>query len=176
MNWNKLTVGKYQTIVATQEGGHDDLVKMIEIVRICEDLTIEQVHELSLRKVSEYFNSYTFLSELPEKVSKSFKLNDIEYIVCLDISKIKASQFIDLKEFTKDANSLNGNLHNVLAVLALPKGKKYDGATVIDRANYFKENLSCEIALPIMVFFWTFFCDYTIAMADYSEQKKKEKK
>lgn len=176
MNWSNLTIGKYQEIVATQESGLDDLVKMIEVVRIMEDMTIEQAHDLSLKEVSQLFNSYTFLQELPEKVSSNFVIDNVRYHVCLDISKINAAQFIDLKEFTKEHQNLNGNLHLVLAVLSLPKGKKYEGSNVIDRANLFRNKLTCEIALPIIVFFWTFFCEYTIAMSDYLEQKKQANK
>jgi hypothetical protein len=176
MEWNELSIGQYQQIVATQEGGLDDLVKMIEVVRIIENLNVKDVHDLSLRQVSDLFNSYTFLNELPEAVVSNFTLFNKRYHVCLDVSKIKASQFIDLKEFTKNPNDLNGKLHLVLAVLSLPKGEEYNGAKVMERAELFRQYLNCEVALPIMVFFWTVFANFTIYIADSLESENKAKK
>lgn len=101
----------------------------------------------------------------------SFVIKDQKFIVNWRLETRTAGQFIDLTSLTKDPELINQNLHQILAILCLPKGEAYTAETFEDRSNLFRDNLTMNIALPMSVFFWKVLNESLPIIADSLNEK-----
>lgn len=154
-SWNKLTIGKWQEAIALDGIRLENFEASIELLRVLSDLTIEQIHALTLIELNNYSAKLNFLNTpCEDKLKDSFVINDKKFVVNWRLETRTAGEFIDLTSLTKDHELINQNLHQILAILCLPKGEAYTSETFEERANLFKEHLTMDIALPMSVFFW----------------------
>lgn len=155
MGWDKISIGNFYEIVSLSKD-LDEFDFYVHTYDLVSDKKIVDVMKMNAKSFGKVIGELGFLREdIPgEEVKKEFKLDGVNYRVCLDPAKITAGQYIDLKHFIK--NGLDANYHNIMAVLSVEKGKEYDGETHKERATIFKEKLTMNLVMPICVFF----CDY----------------
>lgn len=171
-SWDKLTIGKWQEAIALDGIRLENFEASIELLRVLSDLTIKDIHSLTLIELNNCSQKLNFLNTpCEDKMKDSFVIKDQKFIVNWRLETRTAGQFIDLTSLTKDPELINQNLHQILAILCLPKGEVYTSETFEERANLFRDNLTMNIALPMSVFFWKVLNESLPIIADSLNEK-----
>lgn len=138
MNWENITIGQYQKIVERKAKG-------LELLSIATDLTVKELENLPLSKLTKLTEEYLFLNDEPSqnytKTWGDFKILDFN-------KKGGASQIIDFLALLDDNNYI-GNLHLIMATLC-NDGKEYNFQ---DKANMFRDEMPITIAFGVAGFF-----------------------
>jgi len=127
----------------------------------------------ALRKGIEYIS---FINELPKetKIKNIIDINGQIYSGVLDVTKLTAGQYIDIKTFCKDSELIFENLANIMATIYVEEGEEYDGAKHASRARLFQEKLSIADVYGFALFFSTLLKDLTRDILDYTLQQQAE--
>lgn len=174
-NWNELTVGKWQEIIAAESIGFDWYEKDLRMLSILEGIPFEDVKKRTIGDNKIQKDKMSFLNETPtDQVKEFFTIEGVEYHANIRVEDKTAGQFIDLTEFTKENDKVNENLHKILAVICLAKGSEYNGATVQGRAELFQRHLTMDIAYPLAVFFYTVYINTLKDIADFSASQAEQ--
>lgn len=181
MNWTDITLGKYQHALTILNTDLPSFNKEVELVCYMLDLPKEEVLKMPIPKFKQYAKQLDFMTEsLKGDMKRTFECGGKSFDVCWQVEKRTAGQFIDLTELTKDGSRINDNLHLIMAVICVPKGETYNGDSVMDRGQFFKDNLTMDIVFPIADFFLRVLNSFLIDMQDYltkkTEQEVKELK
>lgn len=152
MEWSNVTIEKYLELNdAINAEGHE-LDKRMRIITVMEGLTVEQVEAMTISQINIYLKKYNFLlKEIPTKLVTSLEIDGIKYKGTVETKKLTGGQFIDLSEFLKKEPLQN--IHNVMAVLFLPKGEVYGSSDFSERADLFYRKMPISVAFPVFVFF-----------------------
>jgi hypothetical protein len=171
-SWDKLTIGKWQEAITLDGIRLEGFEASIELLRVLSDLTIKDIHALTLIELNNYSAKLNFLNTPCEsKLKDSFKVNGKTFNVNWRLESRTAGQFIDLTSLTKDPDLINQNLHYILSILCLPKGEDYNSESFEDRAQLFKEHLTMDVALPMSVFFYKVLTESLPNIADSLTEK-----
>lgn len=186
--WNELTLGKYQ-----------DAMKLVDI-QDKEDLTIKLLSVISGINEDEIldlpytsFNTIkrvvdTLLKLKEDKIKTIITIDDVEYGMFMEISEITAREFVDLDTLVNDEDNVISNLHLIMGILyrkIIKKNKdgtyeieKYDSDFLINRANLFKEKMTCDVIFAALSFSLALVGAFTEYIKDYSVEgvaKQREK-
>lgn len=160
MNWNNITIGQYQKIVEKKAKG-------LELLSIATDLTVKELENLPLSKLTKLTEEYIFLNDEPPpdntKNWGEFKILDFNI-------KGGASQIIDFLSLLDDNNYI-GNLHLIMATLC-NDGKEYNFQ---DKAKMFRDEMPITVAFGVAGFFLQNFSLSERNIPFYLEQAKKGK-
>lgn len=171
-SWSKLTIGKWQEAIALKDIRLDGFEASVELLKTLSDLTIKDIHALTLVEFNNYSSRLNFLNtECDSKLVDSFTIQGQKFDVNWRLESRTAGQFIDLTSLTKDPELINQNLHYILSVLCLPKGEAYTTETFEERAKLFKEHLTMDIALPMSVFFYKVLAESLPSIMDSLKEK-----
>lgn len=178
MNWSNITLEQYQEVIAISGTDLPEFNKELELVCYLFNLPKDEVLNMSIDTFKDYSKKIGFLTTPHEgDMIKEFEINGVTYQVGWELQKKTAGQFIDLSELTKVPDTINDNLHKILAVICIPKGSKYNG-DITDRAELFKKHLTMDKVFPISGFFLTVLKNSLPVIQDYLtkdvEKKKKE--
>jgi hypothetical protein len=161
-SWKQITIKQYLEIDTIIKDTSLELVeRYIQILAAISGQSTDYFESIPIRKLKEYIRKLDFLShpeEIKTKIPSSFWLKGRRYSVSWRVTTLTGGQYIDLNVFTKDKDAITANLHNIMAVLCLPRKwwvfkSKYNGQQHKDRAALFYDNLSMAIAYPLAVFF-----------------------
>lgn len=152
-SWDKLTIGKYQEVLALQGVDSKIIVDAnIELALCLSDYSREDILKMKLTDLKGLVAKFDFLLKIPEgEPKKFFDLKDKKFVVWYEYDKINAGQFAEICHFTKDEKLINQNLHLILASLIIDSDKKMTHA---QRADLFLDNMPMSIAYGWSVFFW----------------------
>jgi hypothetical protein len=155
-SWDDISIRQFTELTRVKELNLDPIEQMANLISILSGESFEVISRLTLDSLKKAYSCVSFIDtiEFSGKVIPKITIDGVEYIASLDIRKITAGRYIDLKEFTKDPSETPYNIHNIMAVLYLPKGKKYKGKTHEKRASLFYEKMPITFAYPVAVFFW----------------------
>ena len=155
-SYKDLTIKKYQEIreILKEDGG--ELNIQSRIIACMMDVDVDTVLSLSLTKYNELVQKSAFLMSKPEvhdNVPSKIVINGKEYVLCKNVNKLTASQYIDYQTYIADKDN-EKYLANIIACFLVPKGMKYaDGYDVLEVANELSEHLSIQTAMDICFFF-----------------------
>lgn len=152
-SWEDVSIKQFIALHKLKFEEQEALDYMVNVVSIICDLKYSEVNKISIVDLRGIFSKLNFINELPDsrQITSLYECEGVGYECCHDISKITAGQYIDLKGFIKEDAILN--LHNVMAVLYIPKKKKYNEVSVMDIADKFFEKMPVTVAYPLAVFF-----------------------
>jgi hypothetical protein len=151
-----LTIKKYQEIrqILKDDGG--ELNIQANIIACLTDMDLDAVLNLSLTKYNDLVQKTAFLMNKPEisnHVPSRIVINGKEYVLCKNVNKLTASQYIDYQNYIASEDN-EKYLANIIACFLIPKGFKYaDGYDVLEVANEISEHLSIQEAMNICFFF-----------------------
>jgi hypothetical protein len=125
----------------------------------------------ALKKAIEYVS---FINELPKetKIKNNFEINNQVYKGTLDVTKLTAGQYIDIKTFCKDSELIFENLANIMAVVYVEENSEYEGAKHSIRARIFQEKLNIADVYGFALFFSNLLNDLTLDILDYTVQQQ----
>ena len=159
-----------------QQEDTDVIEQYIDIISILSNEKPSLIMKMpidSLKKAIEYLN---FINELPKetKIKNQIEINGVIYNGTLDITKLTAGQYIDIKTFCKDSEAIFENLANIMAVIYVEENEEYDGAKHAQRARIFQEKLNINDVYGFALFFSKLLKDLTMDILDYTLQQQRE--
>lgn len=174
MNWNSLTVEQYQTLypIITRED-LTNLDRLVEIISVCEGLSIEEIDGWPFGKLMDKEKEYSFLYNMDfDKTAKRYiDCNGKRYKFVWEIQKMPAARYIEAKTYGQD---VAGNVHRIMASCAMPMKKtlwwwqttKYDAREHETYANDFKKAKFVDV-YNCVVFFCQLLKDWIESSKDY---------
>ena len=178
-NWNKMSIKDYCKI---QEYANNKEMEAFDVevgfISVLCGVSEEEILNLPVPEFQRLRSQGQFIAEFPEtkaKAPKKLILNNKEYEVHTDMSKIITSQYIDFQTFIK-LNDLNKYLPNILACFIVPKGCQYgDGNYDMDELiEDIRNELGVLTAMEMCNFFMKAFLSYMDAILRYSEKKMRK--
>lgn len=152
-SYDKLTVGKYQTIKAIIDNGGDETEIKTEVLSELTEIDVEDLLDMPIVRYHHLLQNAAFLLEdVPHRmVATKYILGGVTFDVLLNIEKMTAAQFIDYQNYIKD---VNGNLVQLLSVFLIPKGHRYnEGYDIVEMQKIIKDNLCIIDAYALAAFF-----------------------
>ena len=155
MTWKDITIEQYQHILAIAKTDLPNFNKEVELVSYLFNISKDDIMYYPIEKFKYLAKQIEFLEDMFEgDMQTLFTIDGIEYKVHWEMEKKTAGQFIDLSEMTKDPELINDKLHQILAVICIPKGEKYD-VNFMERSEIFRKKLTMDVVFPISGFFLT---------------------
>jgi len=185
--WDKITIEQFVNLQATtKEEPKTELDKFnLNIKRVCYLTGLEVEEALKLPTSVSIDIEKLLKTEMPQRLSTTFKLNGVQYKVILDARQLDGQRYISVMNSAKRGTMKN--LHQVMYNICKPikfgfrkkfpfigyKEYEFEAHEVEERINDFKQ-LTLDIANPVSVFFSTLSKSLIVALEDYSLQKMKE--
>ena len=161
-DWTGVTLKQFQAIQAMLKDEGDVYQKNTELISILSGKDIKDIEKIALKGYTQILKVLEFINEpIENKLTNTFKLNGKKYKVISDIYKINGGQYITLQHLLKDSESVIDNLHQIMAVFAVPyerkwwgwKRGKYDSDQHEEIAEEMLQ-LPISIAQPLSTFFF----------------------
>ena len=171
-NYRDLPIGMYLDICELDKRTDiDELHKQVCIIAMLTGRTEEEIYNLPLEEYRDLAAKTTFLSrEYDGEVmtAKSYGINGMVLVPVEDYRKITTAQYIDFQTFVKDAEK---NIVEILSVMLIPKGKKYNqDYDIIELQNVLRRSLSVADALSLYAFFFVQYMQSTKDSLTYSKE------
>lgn len=130
---------------------------------------------LSLVEYAHYLNELKFFQSQPPKakLKTSYTLNGKEYNLCLNMAAFSAVQFQD---FTTYQRQTNPSTIDLLSVVLIPRGHRYNEDYDIEEAKEDIGTISVSDANAIVFFFVKWLRRYVGILNDYLTRPKTLKK
>jgi len=176
-SWDAVNLKQFAALQnKLQQEDVDVIEKYIDIISILSNEKPSIISKMpldALRKAIEYIS---FINELPKetKIKNIIDINGQIYSGVLDVTKLTAGQYIDIKTFCKDSELIFENLANIMATIYIEEGEEYDGAKHASRSRLFQEKLSIADVYGFALFFSTLLNDLTKDILDYTLQEQAE--
>ena len=176
MNWKNITIEQLQELASINH--FEGVERRIHQIAIVNRLDIDEVEEMSLKKILEEVKKLNFLNELPqEKPMFAFKHMKKRYRLITNAQEMQGHHFIALQQIKAD--DIIENLHKILAMLSyevdifgyrikIPKGKV--ATNYEERCESFK-TLSCSFAYSYASFFLALYPQLLTATLAYLKQE-----
>jgi hypothetical protein len=156
-SWKDISINDYYEITdVLEDNSLDAITKNIYLLSILTEIDAETLFNLSLDEVDVLMKQIGWITDF--KWDKKWKANRVsingkQYDVCVDLSKMTISQYIDFQNFWSKQD-LREHYGNILACFFVPKGKKYcEGYDVKALAEEFRNTVSIELANAVCFFF-----------------------
>jgi len=176
-SWESVNLKQFAALQnKLQQEDVDVIEKYIDIISILSNEKPSIISKMpldALRKAIEYIS---FINELPKetKIKNIIEINGQIYSGVLDVTKLTAGQYIDIKTFCKDSELIFENLANIMASIYVEEGEEYDGAKHASRSRLFQEKLSIADVYGFALFFSTLLKDLTKDILNYTLQEQAE--
>lgn len=174
--WSEIKIHQFYELRALLEMRDlPNIDKNVQLLSVLTGKPIDVIEDLTFNQIASHIAGISFVDKMPKAAAKRYIfVRGCIFKVHLDPSKITPAQFIDLSMFTKDANTIIENIHNILAVICTPVFRKYNGKSHKKRADLFVEHLDVETAYGIALFFCRLINAFLPAISDYLEQTARE--
>lgn len=187
--WEELILGKYQDAMSIASD-MDEIGKTIELLSIISNIPKEELGDLPYTKYKVLNNIIANLLNLRQTEPKFIiEIDGIKYGMMHKISELTTAEFLDLDALVNDVENTIGNLHMIMAILYRPiisrknnekklkyEIDKYNTKTLEERAELFKEKLTCDIVFSALLFSHALDQSCIDHMKVYSEQVLLEEK
>lgn len=154
-SYKDLTIAKYQELYSVDWNDMEEIDRQVSMIAILNDMTEEDVLDLSITEYGKLAAQTEFLTKEPEvrkRVPNKIKMNGKEYEIIKDVKDMTAGQYIDYQQYLS-LNDINKYLPHILSCFIIPKGKKYGEYNLDMAIEELRNNLSVEEALNIASFF-----------------------
>lgn len=179
MNWNNLTIDKYQQLLTIENSEYSDIIdKGVAMVSIIYDV---DALNMPFNDFNSLLGTLTFLGDkiTPNKVKNEYILNGRKYNLYTNYTDLTTAQYIDYTNYSK-----NNDYIGMLSVVLLPTNHQYNDGYDIEQVKDDVSSMSVTDAFGIATFFLTSSKIYTRLILRYLRQrltmmlkgKKKEEK
>lgn len=159
-----------------QQEDTDVIERYIDIIAILSNEKPSLIMKMPIDALKQAIDYVSFINELPKetKIKNIIEINNQVYKGTLDITKLTAGQYIDIKTFCKDSELIFENLANIMAVVYVEEGAEYEGTKHANRARLFQEKLNIADVYGFTLFFSNLLNDLTLDIVDYTIQQQKD--
>ena len=172
-NFNKLSLGMYQEIQeVSRNESLEDIDKQVQILSILTEESEEEILHLPITEYKELVVKAGFLDPKNityHPIAKKYLVGGFELIPLRDFRKMETCQYIDFQSFSQD---LDNHLSELLSVILVPKGHRYnEGYDILDVQKAIRNEMSVSDGVSIAGFFLTW-CRRSIQDSlNYSKQE-----
>ena len=159
-----------------QQEDTDVIERYIDIIALLSNEKPSLIMKMPIDALKQAIDYVSFINELPKetKIKNVIEINNQVYKGTLDITKLTAGQYIDIKTFCKDSELIFENLANIMAVIYVEEGQEYEGTKHANRARLFQEKLNIADVYGFTLFFSNLLNDLTLDIVDYTIQQQKD--
>lgn len=157
-----------------QQEDTDVIERYIDIISILSNEKPSLIMKMPINDLKKAIEYVSFINELPKetKIKNNFEINGQKYIGTLDVTKLTAGQYIDIKTFCKDSELIFENLANIMAVIYVEENNDYEGAKHPARARIFQEKLNIADVYGFALFFSNLLNALTLDILDFTIQQQ----
>lgn len=155
-SWDNISISKYYKIydiLFDETPGEEEINKQIRLVSVVTGMSEEEIWNMPLTESTALISKLLFLNDFDIK-PRSFStitINDKEYDVQTDPSKMTTSQFIDYQLFTK--LPFRDAIDKLLSIFVIPRGHRYNENYDIAAVQHdFRENMPFKTAQELLGF------------------------
>lgn len=155
-SWNDISINDYYEIMDFLESDLDAVSKDVGLLSVLCETDTDAIYSLSLDEVEALMKQIDWVKRFDfnrKWKANRVRIGDSVYDVCVDLSNMTVSQYIDFQNFWSKQD-LREYYGNILACFFVPKGKKYcEGYDVKALAEEFRNTVSIELANAVCFFF-----------------------
>lgn len=159
-----------------QQEDTDVIERYIDIIALLSNEKPSLIMKMPIDALKQAIDYVSFINELPKetKIKNIIEVNGQIYKGTLDITKLTAGQYIDIKIFCKDSELIFENLANIMAVIYVEEGSEYEGTKHANRSRLFQEKLNIADVYGFTLFFSNLLNDLTLDIVDFTIQQQKD--
>lgn len=152
-SWADISINNYYMLIdaLSEENEAEALIKIYSI--LC-DTDVDAIKKMPYKDFQELMQIRIDWIYKPvednKKIKKCITINGIDYIYNDKATKLTTAQFIDLQQIV----STNPKIEDLLAIILIPKNKKYGEYDVDDVKEDFRKYLDIETAKSLANFLW----------------------
>ena len=171
-NYRDLPIGMYLEICEiSRREDIEELHKQVSILSILTGRSEEEIYDLPIGDYKDLVSKTKYLEHEYEGevlTAKTYTLEGWVLQPVEDYRKITTAQYIDFQTFVKDVEK---NIVEILSVMLIPKGKKYNqGYDIIELQNVLRRCLSVADALSLYAFFFAQYIQSTKDSLTFSKE------
>lgn len=155
-SWDNISINKYYEIydiLFDENPEEGEINKQVRLVSVITGKSEEEIWNMPLTESTALISKLLFLNKFDIK-PRSFTtitINDKEYDVQVDASKMTTSQFVDYQMFAK--LPFRDAIDKLLSIFVIPKGHLYnDNYDIVAVQRDFRENMPFKLAQEILGF------------------------
>lgn len=135
MNWNNITLGKYQQIDKINNQEQPDIDKVLFSTCVLFDMTEYEMDNTDPKEAVKMMAKMQSIFETPFSPKALTKIG--RYVINYDVSKITFGQYIELAFFLQDKTKVTWYAHYIMATISRQWHRKHTAKDHRKKANYF---------------------------------------
>ena len=172
-SWQDISIGTFQQLHKLTEPTFENQIATLAVLT---DKSVEDIEELSIREITDAIAKLSWMSQLPTaKDFKKFRHGLTTYKFVASQHELAAHQFIAVQDLFGQADNWVGNLHKIMAALAVKYRffrKSEIKPTQFDKvADLFRERMSIANAYGYALFFSAYLPELLETTRVYLEQE-----
>jgi hypothetical protein len=175
-SWEAVNLKQFAQLQAKLQDGTEDVIeRYLDIITVLSGEKPSIVNQMPLEALKKAIDYVSFINHLPKetKIKNQFEINGQIYKGVIDVTKLTAGQYIDIKTFCKNTDEIFDNLANIMAVIYIEEGQEYEGTKHAHRARIFQEHLKISEVYGFTLFFSNLLNDLTADILDYTIREQK---
>jgi hypothetical protein len=175
-SWEAVNLKQFAQLQAKLQDGTEDVIeRYLDIITVLSGEKPSIVNQMPLEALKKAIDYVSFINHLPKetKIKNQFEINGQIYKGIIDVTKLTAGQYIDIKTFCKNTDEIFDNLANIMAVIYIEDGQDYEGTKHAHRARIFQDHLKISEVYGFTLFFSNLLNDLTADILDYTIREQK---
>ena len=171
ISWEAVTLKQFAALQSKlQQEDTDAIERYIDIISILSNEKPSLIMKMPIDDLKKAIEYISFINELPKetRIKNIIEINGKTYRGIIDVTKLTAGQYIDIKTFCKNSNLIFENLANIMAVIYIEEGQEYEGTKHANRARIFQEKLNIADVYGFALFFSNLLNDLTLDILDFT--------
>ena len=171
ISWEAVNLKQFAALQSKlQQEDTDAIERYIDIISILSNEKPSLIMKMPIDDLKKAIEYISFINELPKetRIKNIIEINGQTYRGIIDVTKLTAGQYIDIKTFCKNSNLIFENLANIMAVIYLEEGQEYEGTKHANRARIFQEKLNIADVYGFALFFSKILNDLTLDILDFT--------
>ena len=118
--WEAVNLKQFAALQSKlQQEDTDAIERYIDIIALLSNEKPSLIMKMPIDALKKAIDYVSFINELPKetKIKNVIEINNQVYKGTLDVTKLTAGQYIDIKTFCKESELIFENLANIMAVI-----------------------------------------------------------
>jgi hypothetical protein len=177
ISWEAVNLKQFAALQSKlQQEDTDAIERYIDIISILSNEKPSLIMKMPINDLKKAIDYISFINELPKetRIKNIIEINGQTYRGIIDVTKLTAGQYIDIKTFCKNSDLIFENLANIMAVIYIEEGAEYEGTKHANRSRIFQEKLNIADVYGFALFFSNLLNDLTLDILDYTIQEQQK--
>jgi len=177
VSWEAVNLKQFAALQSKlQQEDTDAIERYIDIISILSNEKPSLIMKMPINDLKKAIDYISFINELPKetRIKNIIEINGQTYRGIIDVTKLTAGQYIDIKTFCKNSDLIFENLANIMAVIYIEEGAEYEGTKHANRSRIFQEKLNIADVYGFALFFSNLLNDLTLDILDYTIQEQQK--